>query len=150
DPQVRLAVLLALAEMPEEEHVPHALGMILKNPQNLTDRWIPDAFTVAAAKNALGFLKETGRTGAALSQRACDIVGIVAEHYARGGPSNTVGNLLVDMATGNANQVEVILAGLARGWPKDKSAELSEETEKAMAKLFEHASAGAKGQLVRL
>src|SRR5262249_20267618 len=56
----------------------------------------------------------------------------------------------IAMANGNPKIAEAILAGLAQGWPKDKRADLNDETEKAMAKLFTRLSTGAKGQIVRL
>jgi putative heme-binding domain-containing protein len=85
-----------------------------------------------------------------LLPRARQIVSIVAEHYARGGPVETVGSLLKALAGADGIRSEAILAGLAKGWPKEKRAEMSEESEKAMAELFSHTSPAAKGQIVRL
>ena len=57
DPHVRLAALLALAEMPPSEAAGRAVLAALEEPANLGDRWIPDAATSAAARHDAGFLK---------------------------------------------------------------------------------------------
>jgi len=57
DAQVRLAALLALAELPARDDAGAAVFSALQHPQNVQDRWIPDAATAAAAKNDAGFLK---------------------------------------------------------------------------------------------
>jgi putative membrane-bound dehydrogenase-like protein len=57
DPQVRLAALLAISEMPPSEAIASALVTLLQQPGNSEDRWIPDGVTAAAAKNDAGFLR---------------------------------------------------------------------------------------------
>ena len=56
DPQVRLAALLALSEMPSLAEAGAAVFAMLQDPRNSEDRWIPDA-AVAAARHDAGFLK---------------------------------------------------------------------------------------------
>jgi putative membrane-bound dehydrogenase-like protein len=150
DPQVRLALLLALAEMPSNETVGALVAEALTDPANLADRWIPDALTVAAAKHDIHFLRAVAAAKKPIAQRPLQALAIVAEHYARGGPSDTVGSLLAALGDTDAARSDAILAGLSKGWPKDKHPQLGDETEKAMAKLFDRVSPGAKGQLVRL
>ena len=43
-----------------------------------------------------------------------------------------------------------MVAGLAKGWPKSKTASLSEEADKALAVLLAKLPGSAKGQLLRL
>jgi putative membrane-bound dehydrogenase-like protein len=150
DPQVRLAALLKLSEIPEDEEASSALVSLLKKSEDMTDRWIPDAIAIAGARHALGFLKDSGHSKDSYAPRALDMIGRVAEHYARGGPTETVGSLLIALKNSEGKQVEEILDGLAKGWPKDKLAKLDGEAEIAMAVIFAHVSTGAKGQLVRL
>lgn len=57
DAQVRMAGLLALAELPANDEAGRAIFQALQQPRNAQDRWIPDAATAAAAKNDAGFLK---------------------------------------------------------------------------------------------
>ena len=56
DAQVRLAALLALADMPASEEAGTAVFSMLTEPENAEDRWIPDAATAAGAQHAAGFL----------------------------------------------------------------------------------------------
>src|SRR5262249_35466704 len=118
DPQVRLAALLAMSEMPEEINAYISLLIFSEKPENMKDRWIPDAITIAAAKHALPFLTQVSDQHT-YGPRALEIIGIVAEHYARGGPGESVGELLRRMNYADVKNAEVILAGLAKGWPKD-------------------------------
>ncbi|MBI4662751.1 MAG: ThuA domain-containing protein [Verrucomicrobia bacterium] len=55
--QVRLASLLALAEMPPTDAAGNAVFALLQKPENAEDRWIPDAVTAAAARNDAAFIK---------------------------------------------------------------------------------------------
>ena len=57
DPQVRLAALLAVSEMPATDAAAAATFAMLQEPRNADDRWIPDAATCAAARNDAGFLR---------------------------------------------------------------------------------------------
>src|SRR5262249_7409257 len=77
-------------------------------------------------------------------------VATVANHYARGAPVETAGALLLVLSDADDRLAEAVLDGLSTGWPKDKPVKLTDETEKAMARLFEHVSTVGKGQIVRL
>ncbi len=57
DPQVRLAALLALAEMPVNKRAGAAIAARLNDNDDMTDRWIPHAMATAAATHALPFLE---------------------------------------------------------------------------------------------
>jgi putative membrane-bound dehydrogenase-like protein len=57
DAQVRLATLLALAEMPASDRAGAAIASAIQDPTNSSDRWLMDAATAAAARNDSGFLK---------------------------------------------------------------------------------------------
>jgi putative membrane-bound dehydrogenase-like protein len=150
DPQARLAQLLAYADMPSDGYRGGYAALLLGDPATVSDHWLADALTCAAARNDIYFLEAVAKKKEALLPRAKQIVSIVAEHYARGGAVETVAHLLKALAGADAARSEAIVAGLAKGWPKDKRANLDEESEKAMADLFNHASPSAKGQIVRL
>ncbi|MDR3636632.1 MAG: ThuA domain-containing protein [Isosphaeraceae bacterium] len=149
DAQVRLATLLALAELPPSGPTGPAVAAALRQPVNLSDRWIPEAVTSAAAANAAGFL-ETLASAQTVSGRERSIVAIVAEHYARGGPSETTSQLLAALAGGNATVAEAAVEGLAKGWPKGRPARLDDRGEKALATLLKSLPAGTRGTVVRL
>src|SRR5207249_9243 len=56
DAQVRLMALLALADLPATPEAGRVIATALGDVRNASDRWIPDAATCAAAKNADQFL----------------------------------------------------------------------------------------------
>ncbi len=150
DAQVRLAALLALSEMPPSPEAGAAVVAVLEKQQNLEDRWIPHAAAVAAAANDVYFLKALAAAKTVPAPRALTAVGIVAEHYARGGPTHTAGSVMVALRDAPGPVVEAVVAGMAKGWPRGKSAELGEETEKALAALVARVPAGTKGSLIKL
>jgi putative membrane-bound dehydrogenase-like protein len=150
DAQVRLAALQALADLPGSAEVGQALADLLLKPENVEDRWIPDALTAAAARNDVHFLTAVAAGKAPTASRALTVIGTVAEHYARGGPAKSAGTLVATLADADPKVAEVVIAGLAKGWPRNTSAEMSDDTEKALARLLTRVPAGAKGQLIKL
>ncbi len=150
DAQVRLATLLTLSEMPPHLQVAFALHRLLREPETRSDRWLLDAVTCAAAAHDLHFLKAVAGNKPLPSGRPREIVAVVAEHYARGGPAESVGSLVTGLASADAAVVEPILAGLAKGWPKDKRIAVTEELEKALGELLRGADASTQGHLLKL
>lgn len=151
DAQVRLATLLALAESPASDDAARALVAALGSPANAQDRWLMDAATSAAAAQAPMFLQAAAMNRELpLGESAAELVARVSEHYARGGPVDTVGALMVALAGANRPVADSVLAGLAKSWPKDRSARPDEQVEAAMAELLLQVSPAAKGQLVNL
>ena len=101
DPQVRLAALLALSEMPSLAEAGAAVFAMLQDPRNSEDRWIPDAAVAAAARHDAGFLKavlSTYKPAAVESSKAslANLIPIRLEEQngagpAVGGPRPTAG-----------------------------------------------------------
>ncbi|HET6883828.1 MAG TPA: PVC-type heme-binding CxxCH protein [Pirellulales bacterium] len=168
DAQVRLAALLALAETPADPQVGQAIAAMLTLPENLFDKWLPDAVTAAAAKHDLAFLDAVARNnlgetpasvGNALrgvpqtaegASRYLAVVDRVSEHYARGGPSDSVGSLLKTLTGTDLELAETVIGGLAKGWSKGRQVDLDDSAEKALVELLPRLSTGARGQLVKL
>jgi putative membrane-bound dehydrogenase-like protein len=150
DAQVRLAALLALAEMPADEKAGAAIAARLTNADDMQDRWIPDAITSAAAAHALPFLEAVGTMKSPLSTRAQRIVHIVARHYAQGAPKDTIGRVLLSTSKAPAETAEVILYGLARGWRSEAPVKLTPEAERAVAQMLAKLPASGKSSLLRL
>jgi putative membrane-bound dehydrogenase-like protein len=200
DAQVRLAALLALSETPADPRVGQAIAAMLARPENVFDKWLPDAATAAAAKHDVAFLEEVatnilplppqaqaatrgGREGRPKSEqtpnkkddadkgtnrphpnpgyplagaegegtsRYLAVVARVSEHYARGGPTDSIGSLLEALAGGDARLAETVIGGLAKGWPKGRQVELNDAAEEALTKLLPRLPTGARGQLVKL
>ncbi|HEX7446185.1 MAG TPA: PVC-type heme-binding CxxCH protein [Pirellulales bacterium] len=190
DAQVRLAALLALAEMPGDAKAGAAIAALLGQPQNLFDAWLLDAATAAAAAHDQGFLtaavslsSSAGGWGRALAMprqklplplgegrgegrflrgesrgegassaiaRRLAIVSTVAEHYARGGQADSLDSLVSSLAEADAQIAESIIAGLAKGWPKNQTVALDAHAQQALQKLLPRLSPGGQGQLVKL
>ncbi|HEV7223542.1 MAG TPA: PVC-type heme-binding CxxCH protein, partial [Pirellulales bacterium] len=151
DAQVRLAAFLTLAESPESSDAAEAIAAALGERTNLQDRWLMDAATSAAAAHAPLVLKRLAAERRAPADDAlAALIARVAEHYARGGPVDSVGGLMVELAKAEQSVADGILSGLAKGWPKDQKARLDEQVETAMVELLSQVSPAAKGQLVNL
>lgn len=58
--QVRLEALVALAEMPESEAAGEAIYALLREDENMGDRWVREAGALAAAAHGQGFLSAAG------------------------------------------------------------------------------------------
>jgi putative membrane-bound dehydrogenase-like protein len=150
EPLVRLAALLALAEMPPSAEAGAAVANVLSRPENVADRWIPHAAASAGAANDVYFLKAVAASKTAPPPRALTAIRIVAEHYGRGAPAETVGSVVQALAGAPAPVAEAIITDMAKGWPAGKTAELNDDTEKAISALLAKLSPGAKGSLLRL
>jgi uncharacterized protein len=151
DPQVRLAALLALADLPPARAGAEALVAALEDGSLVEDRWLADAYTSAAARHHVEFLPALARGWSKpLSPALVAVVSRAAEHQARRGEAQAVGPLVEALADGNAGVADAVVAGLVRGWPKDKAPALAESTEKALARLLAKLAPAARGQLVAL
>ena len=151
-PQVRLAALLAVADTAPDDAFALGLAEALASGAIDHDRWLPDAATAAAAKNDKAFLSAiASRTFAKPPSLALPlVVSRVSEHFARGGPISEVGPLLAKLETSDPKVRDAVVSGLARGWPRDKAASLTEGDEKAIGTLLAKLSPEGRGQLIGL
>lgn len=155
DAQVRLAALLALAEMPPSTETAEAIRVAFSTAP-AEDRWLNDGLIAAAAQQDVHFLRAVAKnSGGKLASPPSNALAIISEHYARSAPADTVGSVIELLADAEpkevaARAVEPILTGLAKGWPKGKPATLSETSEKALVKLVTSAPSSARGTLVNL
>jgi putative membrane-bound dehydrogenase-like protein len=153
EPQVRLAALLALADMPHSPFAAGAVGSaVTGNEAMLQDPVLRDAATSAAASHDAEFLRaltvwhwrtQSLDNVAALIER-------VAEHHARGAPVKTVGSLLEALPGAIRPVQAAVIAGLARGWPKDRPPQPDAKAEQALAGLAAKLPVDARGQLLVL
>lgn len=155
DAQVRLAALLALAEMPSSAEVAEAIRAAFTSIGS-EDRWLNDALIMAAAQQDLHFLKLIAKTsGAKQASPPGNALAIISEHYARSAPVDSVGSIIELLADAEpkdvaANSTEAIVVGLSRGWPKDKPVTLTAAAEKGLVQLVTTAPPSARGALVNL
>lgn len=158
DAQVRLAAMLALADMPAHAAAAAAVLDFIQRPENLADRWIPEAAASAAATHDRQFLAALARSTTALARsptvladpRFQQLLAVVAEHFARGEPDTIIAGVLAEFAESPLAVVEPVLGGLAKGWPKQKPARLEAKTEQRLLALLERVPPGSQGRLVRL
>jgi putative membrane-bound dehydrogenase-like protein len=150
--QVRLEALLVLSEMPPSQTAAEAILAVLADERTVQDRWLLDAATSAAARHDRAFLAAViGQPPAGQTrERLTLLVERVAEHYARGFPEQTAGELVKELAGKPGPAAEAVLAGLNRGWPRGKPLTLSAGIETALADLFPKLSTRGRGQLVEL
>ena len=149
DAQVRLATLLALADMPPSIDAARAVVDALQDARHRDDRWIVDAATSAAATNAVDFLVVLAG-GSSASTASSSVIAIVAEHLARS--ADAIGAQKVVTAAGNADSeiAAAIIEGLATGWPSDSPIQLQPETDEALTGLLQRLPTASRGRLVRL
>ena len=154
DPQVRLAACLAMSEMPRTEDGDGASRIIsaLLDPRNQQDRWMGDALTIAAAAHAPEFFKALARRGRGGSdgRLLIPVTARVAEHYARGGPVDSIASVLALQGDMKPAVRDAIIGGLAKGWPRDKTPKLDADAERAIAELLPTLSPEARGQMLGL
>jgi putative heme-binding domain-containing protein len=154
DSQVRLAACLACAESDPSPAVAKWLLAALQRSDNVADRWLRDSLVAAAARHDHAFLSALGSWDVS---RASDVgsagavIRRVAEHYARGTPSTTIGSLLVSLSKAqSAAIVGDVMAGLAAGWRSDQAVQLDEATENAVLEMFQRATTAQRASLVAL
>jgi putative heme-binding domain-containing protein len=164
DAQVRLLALLALADQPPTKAAGEAVVAALADPLNANDRWIPDAATCAAANNSASFLRalaapltlpsppagEEGRVREGPAPKLLTVAGIVAEHYARGGPADSVLGVIAGLAGADPRVADAVVRGLAKGWPAEKQPKLDEHAEADLERVLGRLAPERRGALVRL
>ena len=149
-PQVRLAALLKLSECDANPALSSALAALLRDESVLSDRWLRDGLVAAGAKNAQGVLVELSASHAPLEPRARDLAAIIAQHYGRGAPTGEVQTLLAELVNAAPETAEVILAGLAQGWPKDQPVQLSDEGPAQIIALLKSLTPAGQASLITL
>jgi hypothetical protein len=160
-PQVRLACVLRLADEPVAASVndgPDQAGVDPHAGQGAGVReggggpLDADAFAAAAARESGPFLEAIAaeRVAPPAAATTASVVARVAEHHARGGSSDGLGAILTRLREADPKVRDAVIAGFARGWPKDKPPTLDDAGQKAIAALLPTLSAGSRGQMLGL
>jgi putative heme-binding domain-containing protein len=164
DAQVRLMSLLALADQPPTPAAGEAIVAVLRDPTNSSDRWIPDAATSAAATNSETFLKalsalrklpspprgEGPGVRGEPSTKLLAVAGIVAEHYARNAPVDSMGTVIAGLVDADPQVIAAVVRGLAKGWPGNNAPKIDERTEQNLEKLITRLPPERRGELIKL
>jgi putative membrane-bound dehydrogenase-like protein len=149
DAQIRLMTLLALADQPATAAAGEAVVAVLADPANAGDRWIPNAATCAAAKNSEHFLRALAAQKEP-NAKLLAVATIVAEHYARGGPSDSVGQVIAGLSGADSQVVDAVVRGLARGWPAEKRPKVDGRIEQDLEQLVAKLPPEQRGLLIKL
>jgi putative membrane-bound dehydrogenase-like protein len=149
DPQVRLMTLLALADQPPSAAAGAAVAEALGRLENANDRWLPDAATCAAARNGEHFLRAVAAAKQP-GEKLLAVTATVAEHYARGGPVDSVGAVVARLAEADQAVADAAVRGLAKGWPARTAPKLDETAEAALGKLAARLAPERRALIVRL
>lgn len=148
---VRLATLLALAELPPSPATGRAIATFLSQPKN-QDTSLLNAATCAAAGNGLEFLTALA-AARSTSPGALRSAGTVAEHLSRGDHREQATQLVGELTGAEPVVIAAVLSGLARGWPQDEPLQINEQTDRRLISLLDSlptTSYGALGQLASL
>jgi len=153
DAQVRLQGILSLAESAVSAEAGRLVAAAAARPG--LDQWESDAVTCAAAVQAVPFLKalsaDESRAEVAPADPAMRTAAIVAEHIARGRPTVAeVQDLLGGLKSAHPQLLEVVIRGLAEGWPKDHRIVATRELEASLTGLLERVPAGVRSKLLQL
>jgi uncharacterized protein len=147
DAQVKLAALLALADMSAHgDPASRRLAEAAKKPENLADRNLRDALVMAAAADPLPFLKPTGAKQP--DPAYLDIVRTVAAHYAS--KENQFGKLLATLPNAHPDYIDAVLDGTLKGWSKSSEFKADDKTADDLKAVFLKAPVGSKGKVIRL
>ena len=149
DAQVRLWTILSLADQPPTPDAARALAKALREPKNAEDRWIPEAIACAGANNAEAFLLALGGPDEP-SGRALEVTAIVAEHFARGGPVGSMGEVLAHLVEADPATAEAAVRGFSRGWPASAKLKDVDRVVPSLEALADRLGPEGVGRLFRL
>lgn len=144
--QVRLAALLTLTELPPSATAAAEVRSAM-TAENVADRWLHDGLVAAAAQHDVYFLQSISQTKAADASPPIDVVSLVAEHYSRGFPADSISSLLRVLGGASDDVNSALITGLAKGWPRGKTAKLDEATEQALVQLVQKLPPATRGPL---
>ena len=147
DPQVRLAALLAISEMPTVDGLSVAVRDVLARSQ---DAWLIEGAVCAAAAHALPFLEVALSTSERHGPGLNRALPIVAEHFARSNPGHAVLEVVRAMKGAPQDKVQAVLAGIEKGWPKDGKLEFTAQQEKLLLEHLDGLTPSAQAPLITL
>ncbi len=128
--------------MPPSDKAAEALVKLSTDADYVFDSVLRDGVTCAAAHNVDRFIELLTKStfSGKLSVDSTILLERVAEHYARGAgldrPADRIGRLLVILSEGSPQLAAPIVAGLSRGWPKDKTVAIDDATKQSLVTLI--------------
>jgi hypothetical protein len=155
DAHVRLEALLVLSELPTSPRAAAAIADVIAFPANARDAWIPDAVSIAGARQGPGFLAELikRRTSPGDSLAVAGFQKAVAKlgryHAATKDPALVVG-LIAGVSQATLPLAIAMLNGMAEGWPQDSPPQFSAEHRAALVLAARDAPAELSAAFSRL
>lgn len=154
-PQVRLAALMALADMPADPRAGQFLAGLTRDRSATQDRYLLEAIICAAASHANHFLNamltstDGGPAAGSPSRQAAQVI---AEHIARTGlEAEAIAQLLGRLVrSSDGGTVTAIIEGLAAGSQRQSDVQLSDSSEAALISLLEKADTQQLSPLLAL
>ncbi|MEM7314182.1 MAG: PVC-type heme-binding CxxCH protein, partial [Planctomycetota bacterium] len=146
---VRLAAMLALADLPPTQSGAAAILDVMLSPGDLADRWIPDAISSAAAQNNELFLKSLANVETS-HPKAMEIATRVANHYARGDDTEQAAEILTGLAGSDPAIIQAVAHGLKDGWRSENQVTIDDSVEDGFERLIKRLPMASRGMLVTL
>ncbi|TWT49315.1 Trehalose utilization [Rubripirellula amarantea] len=150
--QVRLAAVLAIADMPASEVGAKIVLDVLSDPGSMMDRWIPDSATSAAARNSEHVLKVIASLKNP-TPRAIEIVERAANHYARGRDVIDAAIVLANASEADPQLLDAVVQGFSTGFDagaESKLVNLDPEVEIQLENVLPRVPSGTRGMIVKL
>jgi len=147
-PHVRVAALLAIADLQPNHLSADQVLEAINDPGNADDSWIADALTCAAAHNSQYFLLAAAKSKP--SPRLLETLKVVANHFARGDKKGELYEIVNALQVADSTIAEAVVLGLNQGWSKQETVSMTPEFEKGIATLLGHLPARSQGVLVTL
>ncbi|MFL5342416.1 MAG: PVC-type heme-binding CxxCH protein [Gemmataceae bacterium] len=149
-PKAQVAFWIAIAEMGQGDNLAVDLVVqMLRRETTFRDRVLLDAVTVTAANNAYYVLKAVA-TLEQVPPEAEPVVKRIAAHFAATEDAKDVSELLVQIAQKKGRACDIVISGLAAGWPTSRHIVLTADAEKAVAKLVTDLPSVSRAKLLRL
>ncbi|TWT79785.1 Trehalose utilization [Planctomycetes bacterium CA13] len=158
---VRLAALLALSDLASSEATKAAdgrmardrageelMGMMLSHT-DMTDRWIPDALTSAAAQYSSSVLRSLANQ-TKLPEAALEIIRRVAEHHAHGDDANDQALLLANLNAVDPPILSAVIDGFLAASGHESAVKLDVMTDVKLLSILDRIPAGSRGGLIKL
>lgn len=151
DAQVRLAALLALAESPASPDAGHAVARFMRAVRDHNDRWLTDGVIAAAAAHDRDFLRvaiaDRDLPASDMRDRA---LAVVSQHYARRGPTDSIGALVASLPQADPLVAATVVTGLFDGWPSGVSVDAGAISEDVYRQVLDRLPDGNQGTWVQL
>lgn len=150
-PQVRLAALLALAEMPASPEAGVVVQAMLQSQANAKDRWMRHAAISAAARHIDGFInaalaKSLGQARPELAE----VFSILAGHLAQTASKERLLEVCLALNGSSWTVANPLLEGLHTRWPSGLTPEISGEAVVGLKSLFKSLDPRGRTLLVEL